>query len=93
MLLINSTIVLTDQIEKLRKVKENRGLSYDELGHEIGVHSMSVYRWLKHGKSPKSRAVRRAVDQFLDRNVIRGKRPPSKERSRELEPVGSGAAQ
>lgn len=53
------------QIEQLRKVKEAHGLSYDELGHEIGVHSMSVYRWLKHGKPPKSRAVRRAVDQFL----------------------------
>ncbi len=54
-----------DQIDKLRKIKENQGLSYDELGHKIGVHSMSVYRWLKRGKPPKSRALRRAVDQFL----------------------------
>ena len=93
MLLINSTIVPIDQIEKLRKVKESRGLSYDELGHQIGVHSMSVYRWLKYGKSPKSRAVRRALDEFLERNAIRGKRPPSKERSQELETIGSGAGQ
>ncbi len=54
-----------DQIEKLRKVKEIQGLSYDELGHKIGVHSMSVHRWLKRGKPPKSRALKRAVDQFL----------------------------
>ncbi len=54
-----------DQINKLRKIKESQGFSYDELGHQIGVHSMSIYRWLKRGKPPKSRALRRAVDQFL----------------------------
>ena len=75
-----------DQIDQLRKVKEIKGLSYDELGHQIGVHSMSVYRWLKHGKPPKSRAVRRAVDQFLkefnENHKTRAGRRAKVERSR-----------
>lgn len=72
MLLIVSFNVPVDQIEKLRKVKERQGLSYDELGHQIGVHSMSVYRWLKHGRPPKSWALRRAVDQFLKKVLAGG---------------------
>lgn len=81
MLLLRSHNVSVDQIEKLREIKERRGLSYDELGHEIGVHSMSVYRWLKYGRSPKSRAVRRAVDQFLKEALAGGeKRIASKKR-------------
>ncbi|MCM8811957.1 MAG: helix-turn-helix domain-containing protein [Candidatus Omnitrophica bacterium] len=69
-----------DQIEKLREIKKRRGLSYDELGHEIGVHSMSVYRWLKYGRSPKSRAVRRAVDQFLDKTYTKASGLTAKKR-------------
>ena len=74
MLLIVSRNVPIDQIEKLRRIKESRGLSYDELGHQIGVHSMSVYRWLKESRPPKSRALRRAVDQFLRKVLNSGER-------------------
>jgi len=57
--------MLVNQIEKLRKAKTSQRLSYEEMAFGIGVHSMSVYRWLKKGIPPKSRAVRRAIDQFL----------------------------
>lgn len=78
-----------DQIEQLRKVKEAHGLSYDELGHEIGVHSMSVYRWLKQGRPPKSRALRRAVDQFLKE---RSTEPRRKGTSGKETPLATGEA-
>ena len=71
-----------DQIEKLRNVKERQGLSYDELGKQIGVHSQSVYRWLKGNKPPKSRAVRKALDQFLRKvSTSGGKRAAARKSS------------
>lgn len=59
---------VADRIVELERIKEERGLSYEDLGHELGVHSMSIYRWLRKGVAPKSRAYIRAIDQFIAQN-------------------------
>jgi transcriptional regulator with XRE-family HTH domain len=57
-----------DRIAELKEVKKKRSLSYEALGHELGVHSMSVYRWLQKGVVPRSRPVLQVIDRFLAKN-------------------------
>jgi transcriptional regulator with XRE-family HTH domain len=63
-----------DRIEKLRKLKTKQGLSYEDLGHELGVHSLSVFRWLQKGVVPRSRAYMRAIDQFISKSKNQARR-------------------
>ena len=37
----------TEEIKQLRAYKEKSGLSYDKLGHALGVHSHTIYDWFR----------------------------------------------
>jgi len=54
-----------NRIDGLRKIKAERKLSYETLGRKLGVHAISVFRWLKKGVVPKNRLVLQAIDRFL----------------------------
>ena len=56
------------RIEQLSKVRSLRGLSYNQMGDEIGVTGMTVFRWFKKRLLPTHRLVIRAVDEFLAKN-------------------------
>lgn len=86
--LIISPNVVQDRITKLRNIKRRQVLSYEALGHALGVHSQSVFRWLQRGVVPRSRPVLRAIDRFISRNGKHGRRRqqlgrPSKQAGKE----------
>jgi len=79
-----------DRIAKLKQIKVKEGLSYEQLGFELGVHSMSVYRWLQKGAIPRSRPILRAIDQFLEKyNSTHSRKSSKGEPFRDL--VGAGS--
>jgi len=74
-----------DRIAKLKQVKIKEGLSYEQVGFKLGVHSMSVYRWLQKGAVPRSRPILRAIDQFLGKyDLARSRKSLKGETFREL---------
>jgi DNA-binding transcriptional regulator YiaG len=54
------------EVERLRAYKERAGLSYDNLGHALGVHSQTVYHWIT-GKHKPSQMARRLIRNYLNR--------------------------
>ena len=74
-----------NRIAKLREIKIKEGLSYEQVGFELGVHSMSVYRWLQKGAIPRSRPILQAIDRFLGKyDAARSKKSFKGETFREL---------
>lgn len=54
------------EVERLRTYKEKSGLSYDKIGHGLGVHSQTVYLWLI-GKHKPSQMAKRLIRNYLNR--------------------------
>ena len=59
------------RVTRLRQLKAEQALSYEQMAKGIGVSFMSVYRWLKQGALPRHYLVIRAIDKFLVRNGYR----------------------
>jgi len=52
------------ELQLLREFKKERGLSYDKIGHLLGVHGMTVYAWFT-GKQQPSSMARRLITELL----------------------------
>jgi len=58
----------TDEVERLRKFKQESGYSYDRLGKAMDLHYRTIYLWLA-GKSKPSNLARKAIRAFLKGRV------------------------
>ena len=54
--------------DSLRSYLQRQSLSVEKVASDLGVSVASVYRWLG-GKTPQSRVVRRAIDQYTNGQV------------------------
>jgi len=52
------------EIKKLRDYKRGANISYENLGHALGVTGITVYNWmrLRHAPSP---VVKKAINAYL----------------------------
>ena len=56
-----------NEVEKLRKAKDDLGLSYDRLGKIMGVHYRTIYLWLSGKTKPSSMGLER-IKRFLKKH-------------------------
>ena len=60
--------------KRLRELRENRGLTQDELAKELGVTKGAVSNWEKNVRKPKSTEMMEAIADFfnVDMNYLYG---------------------
>lgn len=57
-------ILTIPEIEKLAKFKERSGWSYNKISVHMGIHSQTIYFWLKGRYNPSDLALEK-VKEFL----------------------------
>lgn len=63
--MINNKKPVKDVINEIMTTK---GLSLEKIAGEIGVSSMTVYRWKRGLAAPKSEAILKALSNYLSKN-------------------------
>lgn len=53
------------EIEKLKSFKERSGWSYNKMSSLMGIHSQTIYFWLRGSYRPSSLALEK-IRHFLD---------------------------
>ncbi len=56
--------------EVINQLIEERDVSLEQIAGEIGVSSMTVYRWRRGQANPKSRIVLKALTNYINRIAI-----------------------
>ncbi len=51
----------------IQDITDKKDVSLEQIAGEIGVSSMTVYRWKKGQAKPKSRIVLRALTDYINR--------------------------
>jgi transcriptional regulator with XRE-family HTH domain len=54
--------------EAINQIIKERDVSLEQIAGEIGVSSMTVYRWQRGQAKPKSRIVLRALTEYINRS-------------------------
>ncbi len=54
--------------EVIDQIIKQRDVSLEQIAGEIGVSSMTVYRWQRGQAKPKSRIVLRALTEYINRS-------------------------
>lgn len=54
-----------NEIQELKRLKKETGLSYEKMAREIGISWRSLYRWLKGNSLPSDLALK-AIKKYLD---------------------------
>ncbi len=52
--------------EVIDKIIKERDVSLEQIAGELGVSSMTVYRWRRGQATPKSRIVLRALTNYIN---------------------------
>jgi len=63
----------TEEIQRLRAFKEKSGLSFDKLGHTLGVHAHTVYNWFRGHQQPSFMA-KNLIQDFLKKHEKGGEK-------------------
>jgi DNA-binding transcriptional regulator YiaG len=61
------TAATLEKLAQLKRVRRRLGWSEETCAHELGVTYSTLNRWERGESLPKSRAVVKAIDDFLTR--------------------------
>ncbi len=53
--------------EVIDQIRKERDVSLEQIAGELGVSSMTVYRWQRGQAKPKSRIVLKALTEYINR--------------------------
>ena len=56
-----------DEVEMLRKYRQEKGLSYPQIAKALGFSSISVYNWIKRNRKPSPVARKHIRDYLMER--------------------------
>ena len=59
------------EIELLKKLKEEKGLSYEKIARDLEVSFNTVYRWLAYNKPPRSMVMVNRIQDYLKRKGVK----------------------
>ena len=57
-----------NDVELLRKYREDKGLTYPQIAKALGFSSISVFHWLKGDRKP-SPVARKLIRQYLEERL------------------------
>jgi transcriptional regulator with XRE-family HTH domain len=60
------------ELKRLKRIKADRGMSYEVMAHAVGVTSRTLYRWLNDESNPSLMGLM-LIQRYLDAEDARMK--------------------